>query len=149
MKEDLFSDEVFVFTPKGDVLNFPEGATVIDFAYRIHSEVGQHCAGARVNGRLVPLRYRLRNGDTVEIVTTASQTPSKDWLNHRQDQPRQGAHPRLAALPAAHAAALAVGREILERDLDRHHLDLKQARSKDGTLAEAAHELSAEGRGRR
>ena len=80
VKEDLFSEEVFVFTPKGDVLNFPEGSSVVDFAYRIHSEVGHHCAGARVNGRLVPLRYRLRNGDTVEIVTTTSQTPSKDWL---------------------------------------------------------------------
>src|SRR4029453_15121727 len=80
VKEECFSGEVFVFTPKGDVLNFPEGSSVIDFAYRIHSEGGHHCAGARVNGRLVPLRYRLRNGDTVEIVTTASQTPSKDWL---------------------------------------------------------------------
>src|SRR5574341_341205 len=80
IKEDLFADEVYVFTPKGDLLGFPDGATVIDFAYRIHSEVGHHCAGARVNGRLVPLRYRPRNGDTVEIITTASQTPSKDWL---------------------------------------------------------------------
>src|SRR5947208_3526586 len=70
VKEDLFTEEVFVFTPKGDLLNFPVGATVIDFAYRIHSEVGQHCAGARVNGRIVPLRYQLQSGDTVEIVTT-------------------------------------------------------------------------------
>src|SRR5207342_1709927 len=80
VKEDLFSEEVFVFTPKGDLLNFPVGSTVIDFAYRIHSEVGRHCAGARVNGKLVPLRYQLQSGDTVEIVTTASQVPSKDWL---------------------------------------------------------------------
>src|SRR5262245_19562385 len=80
VKEDLFTEEVFVFTPKGDLLNFPVGATIIDFAYRIHSEVGQHCAGARVNGRIVPLRYQLQSGDTVEIITTPSQQPSKDWL---------------------------------------------------------------------
>src|SRR5438552_16420321 len=80
VKEDLFSDEVFVFTPKGDLLNFPVGATVIDFAYRTHSEVGHHCTGARVHGKSVPLRYQLQSGDTVEIITTASQTPSKDWL---------------------------------------------------------------------
>src|SRR4029450_6051347 len=80
VKEDLFTEDVFVFTPKGDLLNFPVGATVIDFAYRIHSEVGQHCAGARVNGKIVPLRYQLQSGDTVEIVTTHAQAPSKDWL---------------------------------------------------------------------
>jgi GTP pyrophosphokinase len=86
--------------PRADVLNFPEGASVIDFAYRIHSEVGHHCTGARVNGRLVPLRYRLRNGDTVEIVTTTNQTPSKDWLNHVQTS-RTKARIRPAALPTA------------------------------------------------
>src|SRR2546422_7879452 len=80
VKEDLFTEEVFAFTPKGDLLAFPLGSTVIDFAYRIHSEVGHHCAGARVNGRIVPLRYQLQSGDTVEIVTTSNQTPSKDWL---------------------------------------------------------------------
>src|SRR6516164_5003844 len=80
VKEDLFSEEVFAFTPKGDLLNFPVGSTVIDFAYRIHSEVGRHCAGARVNGKLMPLRYQLQSGDTVEIITTANQAPSKDWL---------------------------------------------------------------------
>src|SRR5215470_17216088 len=80
VKEDLFADDVYVFTPKGDLLSFPLGATVIDFAYRIHSEIGHHCAGARVNGKIVPLRHQLENGDTVEIVTTANQSPSKDWL---------------------------------------------------------------------
>ena len=101
VKEDLFSDEVFVFTPKGDLLNFPEGASVIDFAYRIHSEVGHHCAGARVNGRLVPLRYQLHSGDTVEIITTASQTPTQGLAQPRQDDARQGAHPHLGQVPAA------------------------------------------------
>ena len=140
VKEDLFSDEVFVFTPKGDVLNFPEGASVIDFAYRIHSEVGHHCAGARVNGRLVPLRYRLRNGDTVEIVTTASQTPSKDWLNHVKTS-RTKARIRGWLRYQQRSRSLAVGREILERDLARHQLDFKRLQ-KDGKLTEAAQALS-------
>ena len=81
VKDDLFPEEVFVFTPKGDLLDFPQGATIIDFAYRIHSQVGQHLSGARVNGRMVPLRYRLKSGDTVEVITSERQTPGKDWAN--------------------------------------------------------------------
>jgi len=82
VKADLFPEEAFVFTPKGDVLDFPQGATVIDFAYRIHSQVGHHLVGARVNGRMVPLRYRLHSGDMVEAITSERQAPGKDWLNH-------------------------------------------------------------------
>jgi guanosine-3',5'-bis(diphosphate) 3'-pyrophosphohydrolase len=82
VKDDLFPEEVFVFTPKGDVLNFPQGASVIDFAYRIHSQVGNHLSGARINGRMVPLRQRLRSGDTVEVLTSERQTPGKDWANY-------------------------------------------------------------------
>ncbi len=81
VRDDLFPEEVFVFTPKGDVLDFPKGASVIDFAYRIHSAVGNHLSGARVNGRMVPLRYRLQSGDTVEVITNDRQTPGKDWAN--------------------------------------------------------------------
>ncbi|MGH7813571.1 MAG: RelA/SpoT family protein [Candidatus Binataceae bacterium] len=79
VKEDLFPNEVFVFTPKGDVLDFPKGATVIDFAYRIHSQVGNHLAGARVNGRMRPIRHKLRSGDTIEVITSDKQSPGKDW----------------------------------------------------------------------
>ena len=82
VKDDLFPEEVFVFTPKGDVFDFPLGSTVIDFAYRIHSQVGNHLAGARVNGRMVPLRYKLRSGDTVEVLTSEKQQPGKDWTNY-------------------------------------------------------------------
>lgn len=81
VKDDLFAAEVFVFTPKGDVLDFPQGATVIDFAYRIHSQVGNHLSGARVNGRMVPVRYKLKSGDTVEVITSERQSPGKDWTN--------------------------------------------------------------------
>jgi guanosine-3',5'-bis(diphosphate) 3'-pyrophosphohydrolase len=140
VKDDLLSEEVFVFTPKGDVLNFPEGATVIDFAYRIHSEVGHHCAGARVSGRLVPLRYGLRNGDTVEIVTAANQTPSKDWLASVKT-PRAKAKIRAWLRYQQRSRSLALGRELLERELRRHRLDLKKL-EKDGRLAEVAAALS-------
>ncbi len=100
VKEDLFTEEVFAFTPKGDLFNFPQGATVIDFAYRVHSQVGEHCAGARVNGKLVPLKYQLQSGDTVEIITTTRQTPSKDWLKLVKTTPREGAHPQLDQVAA-------------------------------------------------
>ncbi len=139
VKEDLFTEEVFVFTPKGDLLAFPLGATVVDFAYRIHSEVGHHCSGARVHGRIVPLRYQLQNGDTVEIITTASQRPSKDWLKFVKTS---RAKQRIRAYVKAQESArsVEVGRELLERDLARHQLDLVKLR-KDGTLARLATEL--------
>ena len=80
LKRELFSEEVFVFTPKGDLLVLPAGATPIDFAYHIHTEVGNHCAGAKVNGRIVPLNYRLQSGDQVEIITSPSKKPNPAWL---------------------------------------------------------------------
>ena len=81
LKLELFSEEVFVFTPKGDLLVLPKGATPVDFAYYIHTEVGNHCAGAKVNGRIVPLNYRLQNGDMVEIITNPNKKPNQEWLN--------------------------------------------------------------------
>ena len=82
LKVDIFSDEVFVFTPTGDILSLPKGSNPIDFAYRVHTEVGHHCIGAKVNGKLVPLDYTLKNGDSVEIMTNRSNHgPSRDWIN--------------------------------------------------------------------
>ncbi len=143
VKEDLFAEEVYVFTPKGDLLSFPLGSTVIDFAYRIHSEVGHHCAGARVNGKIVPLRYQLQSGDTVEIVTTGNQQPSKDWLKLVKT-PRAKGRIRAWVKAQQSSRSVAVGREILERDLARHQLDLKTLRG-DGTLRRVAGELGQKG----
>ena len=80
-KMELYEDEVFVFTPKGDLLKFPKGATVLDFAYHIHSGVGNKCVGGRINGRIVPVREKLHSGDTIEILTQSTQKPKLDWLN--------------------------------------------------------------------
>jgi len=81
LKIDLYPDEVYTFTPKGDVFAFPRGATPLDFAYRLHTDVGHRCVGARLNGKLVPLRTPLTNGDIVDIITGATQTPSREWIN--------------------------------------------------------------------
>jgi GTP pyrophosphokinase len=123
VKVDLFPDEVFVFTPKGDVINLPKGATPLDFAYAIHSEVGSHCAGARVNGKMVPLRYRLMNGDTVEVVTSASQYPRKDWLEFAVSGRARG-RIRHSIRASERERSRELGREILDRELRKHGMSL-------------------------
>jgi GTP diphosphokinase / guanosine-3',5'-bis(diphosphate) 3'-diphosphatase len=139
VKEDLFTEEVFAFTPKGDLFNFPQGASAIDFAYRVHSQVGEHCAGARVNGKLVPLKYQLQSGDTVEIITTTRQTPSKDWLKLVKTS-RAKERIRNWMKAQQRRRSLEVGTEMLERDLRRYRLELGKLR-KGGQLAAAAKEL--------
>ena len=122
LKDDLFSEGLYVFTPKGDLLNFPKGSTVIDFAYRIHSDIGLHCSGARVNGQLVSLKYILRSGDTVEIITTPQQVPSRDWLKWVKT-PRAKSKIRNWLKAQQRERSVALGREILESDLHRYSLD--------------------------
>src|SRR2546427_53100 len=141
VKEDLFTEEVFAFTPKGDLLAFPLGSTVIDFAYRIHSEVGHHCAGARVNGKIVPLRYQLQSGDTVEIVTTANQQPSKDWLKLVKT-PRAKERIRAWVKAQQSSRSAAVGRELLARDLARHQLHLAKLPGEATLRGVAVHPLA-------
>ena len=139
IKEDLFADEVYVFTPKGDLIGFPKGATAVDFAYRIHSEVGHHCSGARVNGQLLPLKYLLRSGDTVEIITTHQQTPSRDWLKLVKT-PRAKSKIRNWLKAQQRERSVALGRELLEGDLGRHKLEYATLR-REGKIESIAKEL--------
>jgi GTP pyrophosphokinase len=130
IKDDLFASEVFVFTPKGDVLDFPQGATVIDFAYRIHSQVGNHLTGARVNGRMVPLRYKLKSGDTVEVITSERQAPGKDWASfavtaRAKSRIRQWLRQQQAE--RSHE----VGMSLIERELMPLGLSYTQLRSRE------------------
>ncbi len=121
VRVDLFPDEVYVFTPKGDVKALPEGSTPIDFAYAVHTEVGHHCAGAKVNGKLVPLRYALRQGDIVEVVTSPTQRPSRDWLKIiRSSRARSKVNQWLKV--EERARSLSLGRELLEREARKYRL---------------------------
>ena len=128
LKEDLFSTAMYVFTPKGDLLNFPKGSTVIDFAYRIHTEVGHHCSGARVNGQMVSLKYILRSGDTVEIITTQQQVPTRDWLKWVKT-PRAKSKIRNWLKAQQRERSVLLGKEILEGDLQRYRLDYPSLRT--------------------
>ncbi len=118
---DLFPDEVYVFTPKGDVKALPEGSSPIDFAYVVHTDVGHHCVGAKVNGKLVPLRYTLRQGDIVEIVTSPSQHPSRDWLKIiKSTRARSKINQWLKV--EERTRSLALGRELFEREAKKYRL---------------------------
>jgi guanosine-3',5'-bis(diphosphate) 3'-pyrophosphohydrolase len=116
VKIDLFPDEVYVFTPKGEVRVFPRGATPVDFAYAIHSEVGEHCSGARANGQIVPLRHKLRNGDVIEVLTSPNQQPSKDWLDFAVTT---RARTRIRGFLRAEQRqkSINLGRELLENEM--------------------------------
>jgi guanosine-3',5'-bis(diphosphate) 3'-pyrophosphohydrolase len=118
---DMTTDEVLVFTPKGDLIDLPEGSTPIDFAYRIHTEIGHRCIGARVNGRMVPLDYKLRTGDVVEILTRQTPQPSYDWLRIVRTS---SARSKIRAYfrEARRAEFIAHGRSVLERELERLRL---------------------------
>ncbi len=115
VKVDLFPDEVFVFTPTGEVITLPQRATPLDFAYAIHSEVGDQCGGAKVNGKQVPLRHVLHNGDTVEIQTSPRQFPRKDWLEFVASG-KARTRIRHALRAQGQAAAIQLGRDVLERE---------------------------------
>jgi GTP pyrophosphokinase len=141
VKVDLFPDEVFVFTPRGDVINLPRAATPLDFAYAIHSEVGSHCAGARVNGKMVPLRHELADGDTVEILTSESQFPRKDWLDFVVSG-KARAKIRHSVRVAEQARSRELGRDILEKELRRAGLSLARLLEGGEIVALAQKEVS-------
>ncbi len=118
LRIDLFQDEMFVFTPKGDVKQLPKGATPIDFAFAVHTEVGLQCAGARVNGRIAPLARELKNGDTVEIMTDSRQRPSRDWLAFvKTARARQKI--RQWVRQEEFDSSVALGKDLLEREVHK------------------------------
>jgi len=122
VRVDLFPDEVYVFTPKGDVKALPEGSTPIDFAYGVHTKVGEHCVGAKVNGKLVPLRYTLRQGDIIEIVTSPNQHPSRDWLKIvKSSRARSKINQWLKV--EERARSIELGREMFEREAKKYRLN--------------------------
>jgi guanosine-3',5'-bis(diphosphate) 3'-pyrophosphohydrolase len=133
VKVDLFQDEVYVFTPKGDVRVFPRGATPIDFAFSIHSQLGEHISGARINGKLEPLRYKLRNGDIVDVVTSPTQQPSKDWLDF-VGTTRARSKIRNFLRLEQRDKSLRLGRELLERELHKGGVSLNKLLKNDHQL---------------
>jgi GTP pyrophosphokinase len=144
LKVDLYPDEVYSFTPRGDVFSFPRGATILDFAYRVHSEVGQTCVGGRVNGRWVPLKTELTNGDIVEVTTAVHQAPHHDWLSMVVTN-RARAKIRSYLKREERERATDLGRKLLERELRKLGISLKKVAGGEqlkGVLA--GHGLSRE-----
>ena len=125
LKIDLFEDEVFVFTPKGDVKSLPAGATPVDFAFSVHTDIGLRCIGAKVNGRIVPLNYKLSNGEFVEILTSKTPNPSKDWLNFVKTS-RARSKIRSWLKEQEREESVNRGRQMLEKELKRLGLEPKE-----------------------
>ena len=138
LKIDLYPDEVYTFTPKGDVFAFPRGATPLDFAYRIHTDVGHHCVGARVNGKLVPLRTHLKNGDIVEITTAQTQTPSREWINMVATSRAKHKIRHWLNTEQKHRS-IELGRKLIEREAKRYKVQWRKLVAEnalDGVIAE-------------
>jgi GTP pyrophosphokinase len=145
VKGDLFPEEVFVFTPKGDLIRLSFGSTPVDFAYAVHTDVGHRTTGARVNGLMVPLSHRLKNGDTVEVLTSKTHVPSKDWLKFAHTSK---AKQRIRAFLKSEerARSLAIGLDILTRDLRKVKLSLKKL-EQEGKIKEVAESMGLKGEG--
>jgi guanosine-3',5'-bis(diphosphate) 3'-pyrophosphohydrolase len=125
LKVDLYPDEVYVFTPKGEVFSFPRGATPLDFAYRVHTDLGHHCAGSRVNGKLVPLRTSLANGDMVEVLTNPARNPSRDWLNLVTTS-RAKSKIRQWLNTQQKQRATEIGRRMFDKEIRKYGLSLRK-----------------------
>ncbi len=125
LKLDLYPKDVYAFTPMGKVIQLPRGASPIDFAYMIHSEVGNTCTGARINGRMVPLRTQIQNGDVVEIITSANSHPSRDWLNFIKTS-RARNRVRHFIAEQQRVASIEIGRKLFEKEAARFQLPVKK-----------------------
>ena len=130
LKIDLYPQEVYTFTPKGKVIILPREATPIDFAYAIHTEIGNHCVGAKVNGRMVPLKSKLLNGDIVEIGTQAIQTPNRDWLTHVKTSRARNKIKHWINIEQR-KQAVEIGRKLLEKEARKHSVVLKKISEED------------------
>jgi GTP pyrophosphokinase len=139
VKVELFTEEVYVFTPKGDVKGYPKGSTPIDFAYSVHTDIGHRCVGAKVNGKLVPLKYELKNGDIVEVITSPHHTPSKDWLKIVKSS-RARNKIRAWIKIEERKRSIVLGREICEKDLRRYSINLQKIQ-KSGEFKKIAAEF--------
>ncbi len=138
MNLNLFPEEVYVFTPKGEVKSFPKGATPVDFAYSIHSDIGDRCVAAKVDGRLVPLDYKLKSGSVVEIITSSKQHPSKDWLTFVKT-PRARSKIRQWLRRHEREKSISLGKEMLEKAISQEHIKLG---NKEEILTSIAAEMS-------
>lgn len=125
VKIDLYQGDVYVFTPKGEVKEFPAGSTPLDFAFSVHTDLGLKCVGAKVNGQIVPLKYRLRSGDTIEILTSTHQRPSKDWLKIVRSSKAKAKIRSFIKLQEREKAK-ELGQEIFERELRRYQMNLNK-----------------------
>jgi len=125
IKTELFTDEVYVFTPKGDVKVLPKGSTPVDFAYAIHTDVGNHCAGAKVNGKMVPLRHELVTGDIVEIITLPQQKPSADWLKFVKTS-KAKTKIKQVLKQQQYEKSIAIGKELIEKTFKKHDLSFSK-----------------------
>ncbi len=143
VKTDLFESEIYVFTPKGEVRELPDGSTPIDFAYAVHTDVGNHCAAARINGKLVTLKSRLRSGDTIEIITSTHQQPSKDWLKFCVTT-RAKSRIRSFVKNEERKRALEMGRELLEKEFRKFGMSAaRQLSDKTSNLPEILRTLGS------
>ncbi|WP_447979632.1 RelA/SpoT family protein [Candidatus Nitrospira bockiana] len=142
VKLDLFHDVVYVFTPKGLVKEMPKGSTPVDFAYAIHTEIGDHCVGAKVNGKIVPLKHQLGSGDTVEILTAPTQVPHKDWLKFVRTSRAKTKIKHWLKIEEQ-KRSIEIGRRLLEREFRRHDLPHAQTLKSD-QLLQVARELGHE-----
>ncbi len=127
---NLFPEEVYVFTPNGDVKELPQGSSPVDFAYAVHTDVGKQCVGARINGKLCPLRTELKNGDIVEVITAKNHTPSKDWLAFVKTSKARNKI-RQWVKEEQREKSITIGRELLEKELRKYQYSLKRAQSLD------------------
>ncbi len=135
VKGNIFPDVVYVFTPKGDVIELAQDSTPVDFAYNIHTQIGHRCAGARVNGKIVPLRYKLKSGDTVEIIASQGHEPSRDWLKFVRTQ-KAKARIKQWIKVEERKKGVTVGEELLGRELRKHGLSHSLIKSRE--ILEAA-----------